>query len=61
MNIMKFFNCKKRNLSNNSNTKENTKRQREEGPDVLLLETPETHGDVFEESLKSERKGSKRK
>ena len=32
MDIIKFFNRKKRDLSNNSNTEEDVKRQREESP-----------------------------
>ena len=58
MDITKFFNSKKRDLSNNSNTEEDAKRQREESPsespNVSMLDTPKTPGDVFEESLKSE-------
>ena len=54
MDITKFFNSKKRDLSNNLNIKEDAKRQREESPYVSLLETPKTLGDVFKESLKSE-------
>ena len=58
MNITKFFNSKKKDLSNNSNTEEDAKRQREESPsespNVSMLDTPKTPGDVFEESLKSE-------
>ena len=58
MDITKFFSSKKRDLSNNSNTKEDAKRQREENPSespkVSVLDTPKTPGDVFEESLKSE-------
>ena len=58
MDITKFFNSKKRDLSNNSNTEEYAKRQREESssesPNVSMLDTPKTPGDVFEESLKSE-------
>ena len=45
-------------MSNNSNTEEDAKRQREESPsespNVSMLDTPKTPGDVFEESLKSE-------
>ena len=56
MDITKFFNSKKRDLSNNSNTEEDAKRQREESPsespNVSMLDTPKTP--VFEESLKSE-------
>ena len=56
MNITRFFNSKKRDLSNNSNTEEDAKRQREESPsespNVSMLDTPKTP--VFEESLKSE-------
>ena len=56
MNITRFFNSKKRDLSNNSNTEEDVKRQREESPsespNVSMLDTPKTP--VFEESLKSE-------
>ena len=58
MDITKFFNSKKRDLSNNSNTEEDAKRQREESPsespNVSMLDIPKTPGDVFEESLKSE-------
>ena len=58
MDITKFFNNKKRDLSNNSNTEEDAKRQREESPsespNVSMLDTPKTPGDVFEESLKLE-------
>ena len=58
MDITKFFNSKKRDLSNNSNAEEDAKRQREESPsespNVSMLDTPKTSGDVFEESLKSE-------
>ena len=56
MNIIKFFNIKKKDLSNNSNTEKDAKRQREESPsespNVSMLDTPKTP--VFEESLKSE-------
>ena len=56
MDITKFFNSKKRDLSNNSNAEEDAKRQREESPsespNVSMLDTPKTP--VFEESLKSE-------
>ena len=56
MDITKFCNRKKRDLSNNSNTEEDAKRQREESPsespNVSMLDTPKTP--VFEESLKSE-------
>ena len=48
-------------MSNKSNTEEDAKREREEGeespsesPNVSMLDTPKTPGDVFEESLKSE-------
>ena len=45
-------------MNNNSNTEEDAKRQREESPsespNVSMLDTPKTPGDVFEESLKSE-------
>ena len=45
-------------MSNNSNTEEDAKRQREEipseSPKVSMLDTPKTPGDVFEESLKLE-------
>ena len=58
MDITKFFSSKKRDLNNNSNTKEDAKRQREENPSespkVSVLDTPKTPGDAFEESLKSE-------
>ena len=58
MDITKFFNSKKRDLSNNSNTEEDAKRQSEESPyvspNMSMLDTPKTPGDVFEESLKSE-------
>ena len=58
MDLTKFFNSKKRDLSNNSNAEEDAKRQREESPsespNVSMLDTPKTFGDVFEESLKSE-------
>ena len=58
MDISKFFNSKKRELSNNSNTEEDVKRQREESPfespNVSMSDTPKTPADVFEESVKSE-------
>ena len=58
MDITNFFNSKKRDLSNNSNTEEYAKRRREESPsespNVSMLHTPKTPGDVFEESPKSE-------
>ena len=58
MDRSKFFNSKKRELSNNSNTEEDVKRQREESPfespNVSMSDTPKTPGDVFEESVKSE-------
>ena len=58
MDIAKFYNSKKRDLNNNSNTEEDAKRQREESPsespNVSMLDTPKTPEDVFEESLKSE-------
>ena len=58
MDTTKFFNSKKRDLSNNSNTEQDAKRQREESPskspNVLMLDTPKTPRDVFEESIKSE-------
>ena len=58
MDITKFFNSKTRELSNNSNTEEDVKRQREESPfespNVSVSDTPKTPGDVFEESVKSE-------
>ena len=58
MDITKFCNRKKRDLSNNSNTEEDAKRQREESPsespNVSMLDIPKRPGDVFEESLKSE-------
>ena len=58
MDTTKIFNSKKRDLSNNLNTEEDAKRQREESPsesaNVSMLDTPKTPGDVFEESLKSE-------
>ena len=58
MDITKFFNNQKRDLSNNSNTEEDDKRQREESssesPNMSMLDIPKTPGDVFEESLKSE-------
>ena len=45
-------------MSNNSNTEEAAKRQREESPsespNVSMLDTPKTPRDLFEESLKSE-------
>ena len=51
MDIIKFFNNKKRDLSNNSNTEEDAKRQREESPsgspNMSMLDTPKTPGDVF--------------
>ena len=56
MDITKLFNRKERDLCNNSNTKEDAKRQREESPskslNMSMLDTPKTPGDVFEESLK---------
>ena len=58
MDITTFFNSKKRNLSNKSNTEEDAKWQSEESlsesPNVSMLDTPKTPGDVFEESLNSE-------
>ena len=58
MDITKFFNSKKRNLSNNSSTEEDTKRQREESPsespNSSKLDTRKKPGNVFEKSLKSE-------
>ena len=42
MNITTFFNSKKRDLSNNSNTDKDAKRQKEESPHVSLLDTPKT-------------------
>ena len=58
MDITRFVNRKKGDLSNNSNTEEDAKRQREESaaesPNVSMLNTPKTPVDVFEESLKSE-------
>ena len=58
MDITKFYDSKKRDLNNNSNTEEDAKRQREESPsespNVSMLDTPKTPEDVFEESLKSE-------
>ena len=58
MDITKLFNRKERDLCNNSNTKEDAKRQREESPskslNMSMLDTPKTPGDVFEESLKQE-------
>ena len=52
MDITKLFNSKKRDLSNNSNTEEDAKRQREESPsespNVSILDTPKTPGDVFD-------------
>ena len=50
--MKKCFNSKKRELSSNSNTEENAKRQREERLDVSLLVTAKRHGNAFEESLK---------
>ena len=58
MDITKFLNTKKRDLSNNSNTEEGAKRQREEysseSLNVSILDTLKAPGDVFEVSLKSE-------
>ena len=58
MDLTKSFNSKRRDLSNMSNTEEDANRQREESPskspNVSILDTPKTPGDVFEESLKSE-------
>ena len=58
MDITKFFNSKKRDVSNNSNTEEDAKRQRKENPskspNVSMLDTPKILGDIFEESLISE-------
>ena len=58
MDITKFFNSKRRDLSNNSYTEEDAKRQRKESPSeshkVSMLDTLKTPGNVFEESLKSE-------
>ena len=50
--ITKIFNSKKRNLNNNSNTEEDAKRLLKENPEVLLLETAETHG-MFLKKLSS--------
>ena len=48
--ITKFFNSKKRDFSNNLNTEEEVKRQREESPSESpnVLDTSKTLGDVFE-------------
>ena len=58
MDITKFFKSKKRDLSKNSNPKEDAKRQREESPsenpNVSVLDISKTPRNVFEESLKSE-------
>ena len=58
MDISIFHNSKKRDLSNNSNSEEDNKSQREESPsespNVSMLDTRKTPGNVFEESLKSE-------
>ena len=58
MDITNFFNSKKKDLSNNSNTEEDAKRQKEESPsespNVSMLDTPKKPGDVSEESLNSE-------
>ena len=58
MDITKFFKSKKRDLSKNSNPKEDAKRQREESPsenpNVSMLDISKTPRNVFEESLKSE-------
>ena len=58
MDITKIFNSKKRELSNNSNTEEDAKRQRgespSESPNVSMLHTTKIPGVVFAESLKSE-------
>ena len=58
MDITNFFNSKKKDLSNNSNTEEDAKRQKEESPskspNVSMLDTPKTPGDVSEESLNTE-------
>ena len=58
MDITNFFNSKKKDLSNNSNTEEDAKRQKEESPsespNVSMLDTPKTPVDVSEESLNSE-------
>ena len=51
--VMKFFNSKKRNLDNNSILKKMLK-DTKESSELPLLQTPETHGAVFEEALKSE-------
>ena len=51
MDITKFFKSKKRDLSNNPNTEEDAKRQREESPsessNVSMLDTQKTPGDFF--------------
>ena len=48
MDVKKFFNSKKRDLSNNSNTEEDAKGQIEESPsespNVSMLDTPKTPG-----------------
>ena len=55
MDIKKFFNSKRRDLSNNSYTEEDAKRQRKESPseshNVSMLDTLKTPGDVFEENI----------
>ena len=40
------FNSKKRDLSNNSNTEEDAKRQREESPHASLLDTPKNNNQI---------------
>ena len=51
MRITKFFNSKKKDLSNNSNTEEDDRRQRKESPsespNVSMLDPTKTPGDVF--------------
>ena len=58
MDITEPFNSKKRDSSNNLNTEEEAKRQREESPsespNMWMLDTPKTPWDVSEESLMSE-------
>ena len=49
-----FDRNKKRDLSNQSKTADDPKRQHEQSPKVSCLENPTSPGDVFEESLKSD-------
>lgn len=56
MDILKFFDKKKRELSNQSNKGEESKRQRESNLGESIAN--ETSSDLFTESLKSEECGA---